>query len=160
MPGTPKVGDFGLQRGGGLAMLLVRAGTLSRWGHACVAVGDVNGPGVQVVEALPNGVRARTSAVADWTWGNVTLTDDQRTNIAELAMDDVGKGYDWPGIAGFLLRWFKVKLWRRSKDHPDKMEFCSELVAWTYRESGVDLFPGVAPRDISPGDLAQYLVEH
>jgi len=49
---------------------------------------------------------------------------------------------------------------RRSDDHPDSKLICSELVAWSYREAGVDLFPGVAPGDVSPGDLAEYLVEH
>lgn len=160
MTGSPQLGDFGLQRGTGWEMFLVRVGTLSRFGHACVAIGTAQDGRVPIVEAMPDGVRIRTSNVGEWTWGNVDLTDTQRTDIALIASAEEGKPYDWPSIAGFVLRHLGMHLRGRSNDHPDRRLICSELAVWSYREAGVDLFPGVAPGDVSPGDLAQYLVEH
>jgi uncharacterized protein YycO len=157
---TVRAGDFGLQRGAGWAMWCVRLGTLSRWGHACLAVGDPAGEFVQIVEAMPDGVRTRTSLLTEWTWSNVELTDSQREQVAAGAITELGKGYDWPSIAGFVLRRLGWKVRGRSSDHPDRKLICSELVAFEYREAGADMFPGVAPGDVSPGDLAQYLVEH
>lgn len=157
---APLVGDFGLTRGTGLAMALVRWGTLSRWGHACVAVGGTAGGGVQIVEAMPDGVRLRTADIDEWVWSNVSLTDGQRSTITGRAFGLVGEPYDWPAIAGFVLRWAGARIRGHSADHADRRTMCSELVAWCYRQAGVDLIPGVAAGDISPGDLAQYLVEH
>lgn len=157
----PRLGDFGLQAGAGWEMFLVRVGTLSRYGHACVAIGTPQDGAVQIVEAMPDGVRIRSSAVGEWTWGNVDLTDAQRVDIALTAAGEEGKAYDWGSIAGFVLRHFGMHLrGKRSRDHPDARLICSELVVWSYREAGVDLFPGAAPGDLSPGDLATYLVEH
>lgn len=141
-------------------MFFVRVGTLSRYGHACVAIGEPSGDMVQIVEAMPDGVRCRTARISEWTWSNVELTDEQRADIALTAFNEVGKPYDWGSIAGFILRHFGARLRGRSEDHPDTKLICSELAVWSYREAGVDLFPGVAPGDVSPGDLAQYLVEH
>lgn len=159
-PRGVQLGDFGLTRGVGWAMFCVRLGTLSRWGHACVAVGEPVDGLVQIVEAMPDGVRMRTAPVGEWTWSNVALTAGQRATIVGTALSEVGRAYDWPSIAGFVLRRLGWKIRGRSADHPDEKLICSELVAWDYRQAGADLFPGVAPGDISPGDLAQYLVEH
>ena len=159
--GSPLRGDFGLQRGTGLAMAVVRYGTLSRWGHACIAVSDAVAGYIDIVEAMPNGVRLRRSRVDEWVWSNIPLTDVQRDAIAAGARNDLDKGYDWPAIGMFILRWFGAKITRGSKDHPDDNEMCSEAVDWHYRDdAGVDLKPGYAPNTVSPGDLAQYLVEH
>lgn len=160
MTGAPLLGDFGLQAGSGWEMWCVRLGTLSRYGHACVAIGTPVDGVVRIVEAMPDGVRIRATDVGEWTWGNVELTDAQRVDIALTATAEEGKPYDWGSIAGFVLRHLGMHLRGRSSDHPDKRLICSELVAWSYREAGVDLFPGVAPGDIAPGDLGQYLVEH
>ncbi len=159
--GHPLRADFGLQAGGGLAMWCVRVFTLSRFGHACLAVSDAADGWVQIVEAMPEGVRTRSSRVDEWTWSNVPLTDAQRDAGAAQGTNQVGKGYDWPGIAGFVVRRVWAK-WRGGvKDHPDAHEFCSELVDWIYRDDmGVDLRPGFAPNAVSPGDLAEYLIEH
>lgn len=157
----PLLGDFGLTRGTGWAMLAVRLGTLSRWGHACIAIGEPLDDGiVWIVEAMPGGVRHRYAAVSEWTWSNLPLTTAQRASVSAVALHEVGRPYDWPSILGFVLRRLGAKLRRRSADHPDDKLICSELVAYAYRQAGADMFPGVAPGDVSPGDLAQYLVEH
>lgn len=161
MTGSPQLGDFGLQAGSGWAMFLVRVGTLSRWGHACVCVSAPTEDGrVQIVEAMPDGVRMRLSGPGEWTWSNVTLSEAQRAVIVGTALDEVGKPYDWGSILGFILRHFGAHLRGGSKDHPDQRLICSELVAWAYQQAGADMFPNIAPGDVSPGDLAQYLVEH
>lgn len=158
---VPQLGDYGLQAGSGWAMFLVRVGTLSRWGHAsvCVSAPDDDGR-VKIVEAMPEGVRMRMSTPTEWTWSNVALSEAQRAVVVGAALGEVGKPYDWGSIAGFILRHFGAHLRGGSKDHADDKLICSELVAWVYRLAGEDLFPGTAPGDVSPGDLAQYLVEH
>lgn len=115
---------------------------------------------VQIVEAMPEGVRTRVAPVGEWAWSNLDLTDEQRQSIATGAITDVGKPYDWPSIAGFVIRRFWAKFRGQSPDHPDNRLMCSEEVAWRYEINGWDLYPGRAPNTIAPGDLAQYLVEH
>lgn len=83
------------------------------------------------------------------------LTEGQRDVITEVSEGCLGRGYDWPSIAGFLFRFFGAKF-GYTAEHPDQKLMCSELVAWSYRMAGVDLFPKKAPGDVSPGDLAQY----
>jgi len=162
---TVRAGEFGLQRGTGWAMWCVRLGTRSRYGHACLAVTDaVSVDGVeylQIVEAMPEGVRTRRSRVDEWAWSHLDLTDEQRWAVAAGALTDVGKPYDWPSVAGFIIRRFWARFTGQSKDHPDDHLMCSEEVVWRHLvSSGLDMFPGRAPNTVSPGDLAQYDVEH
>jgi hypothetical protein len=159
----PRPGDFGLTKGTGLAMLAIRWGTLSRYGHACMCVGEPTSSGlIPIVEAMPNGVRKRhVYPHEDWDWSRSPLTEGQRTASVALAEGEVGERYDWPGIAGFITRRLGWKWFGRTEvDHPDDEEFCSELVAWIRREVGAEMYPGVSPRTISPGDLAQYEMSH
>lgn len=158
---TPRPGDFGIKPGGGLAMWLVRLGTFSRYGHACIveSINPVPGPHVvTVIEALPSGVTRSYVEPSEFRWstgGPIVPTEGQRQLIVAVALDCLGRGYDWPSIAGFVVRFFGAKF-GYSPDHPDNRLFCSELVVWAYREAGVDLFPGKAPGDVSPGDLVDY----
>lgn len=157
----PRPGDFGLTRGVGAAMLMVRFGTFSRYGHAAVCVGhDLYGQPV-IIEAMPGGARRRSVGEGEFIWSNIPLSDYQRGVITRAAESTVGIPYDWRSIAGFVARFWKVKLWAgTSADHADDRLICSELVVWSYRQGGIDLAPGVAAGDVSPGDLANYLVLH
>jgi hypothetical protein len=162
-PHVPQRGDFGLTKGTGWAMLAIRWGTLSRYGHACICVGEPTEAGlIPIVEAMPEGVRKRlVYPHEDWDWSRSPLTEVQRLSSAVLAEGEVGERYDWPAIAGFITRRLGWKyLGRNAKDHPDDKEMCSELVAWVRREVGAEMYPGVAPRVLSPGDLAQYEMSH
>jgi uncharacterized protein YycO len=153
----PQRGDFGLTAGGGWPMRFVRLGTFSRYGHACIA-DEVHGDGtVTVIEPMPAGCRRRVARHAEFVWSDVDLSLVQRDQIVSYAETTLGLPYDWPAIFGFLLRFWRARLRGRSDDHPDQKLMCSELVVWAYRRAGVDLAPGKAPGDVSPGDLDQWL---
>lgn len=162
----PTYGAFGVQRGSGWEMGIVRWGTLSRYGHACICIAVDDADGVartcSIVEAMPNGVRVRHGVAWDeFVWSDVPLTNEQAAGIVTAALAQVGKRYDWPAIGSFVLRWLRVQWTGRSLDHPDVYLMCSELVVYVYRiGAALDLFPGIAARDVAPGDLGQLMAEH
>jgi len=161
----PRPGDFGLSPGGGLLMAAVRLGTFSRYGHACICsntttLGNIGGM-VEIIEAYPGGCRKRRVSTDEFTWSNIELSDTQRNGVVDYAHDTLGLPYDWRAIAGFLARFWWAKATNGSGDHADDKLICSELVVWAYREGAkLDLAPGRAPGDVSPGDLADYLVRN
>jgi uncharacterized protein YycO len=157
VPFVPRKGDFGLAAGGGAIMRVVRLGTFSRFGHACIAEDVADPAAIVVIEPMPTGCRRRTAHPREFVWSALDLTDEQRDTIVRYATTTVGLPYDWVSIAGFLLRFWGGKLRLPSSDHPDRKLICSELVVWAYREAGVDLAPGRPPGDVSPGDLDQFL---
>lgn len=169
----PRPGDFGIKPGGGWAMWLVRLGTFSRYGHAAEVVetrpNQPNNPWpVRIVEATPSGVIDRWVSVDEFRWStggplDKVLTDEMRWDIIARAFKQRGKGYDWPSIGKFLVRFFNAKFKGWSPDHPDRKLFCSELIVWNRRETSIkfgfpelDMFPGTAPGDISPGQLQDW----
>ena len=169
----PRKGDFGLTAGGGLAMLVTRLGTLSRYGHACVALndpmlaGDLNHPEgqyevIRIIEAAPGrqGARIKTVRTSAFRWSNLQIDPEVRDRIAARAESCKGIKYDWPAIFGFMAKvWgYKLRLIGR-KDQPDDRMICSELVVWAYRPD-IDLAPGLPAGAVSPGDLGDYLVSH
>jgi hypothetical protein len=185
---TPCVGDIGLTKGGGPAMALVRWATGVRhfswgrfwrvpadFGHACVCVGPgIRHDEVLIVEATPKKVVMRFSKIDCWTWSTGGPFDDQlldvrRVGIAELARDQVGKGYDWPPFVDFARHWWRSSYYGGDQDHPDDRLFCSELGVWVWREKGViGLYDGKrpgpttawrAPGSIAPEDLKLVLPE-
>jgi hypothetical protein len=159
----PEVGDFGLTKGKGLAMFAIRHLTASRYGHAAICLG-MGGGGFTgmalIVEAMPDGARTRWVEPDEFVWSNLPLTEVQRNAIYVKALSCVGLPYDWKAIIGFAIRVWKAKWSTGSDDHADDKVICSELVAWAYREAGFDLAPGVAPGDVSPGDLENWLLKY
>jgi uncharacterized protein YycO len=162
----PLPGDFGLTAGSSAAMWVTRIGTLSRYGHACLALDYPwtnvdNQRMIRIIEAQPRGARVRNAKVSEFRWSNVILTDEQREKIVERGLQCEGFPYDWPAILGFAARHLGYRLRIiGSKDKPDAKVICSELVVWAYQAGGLDLGQGKAPGDVSPGDLADYLVAH
>jgi uncharacterized protein YycO len=161
----PRPGDYGVTPGGGLPMLAVRLWTgqvpLLRpaWaGHAAL-VSEVEGTGrIRIIEATPDqGVRERwlrPDELSRWRWSAEPLTDKQRTTLVAGARSVVGRPYDWPSVMEVGVRVLIARYRGHAADHPDKRLFCSELVAWLYRDFiGYDLFPGFAPGTISPHAL-------
>jgi hypothetical protein len=150
----PTLGAFGVQPGVGWEMWVVRTFTFAPVGHACVVVGvDDDMWWVDIVEAMPDGMRRRTVTRTEFIWSAIPLAPGQGECVAAKAVDDVGKPYAWPSIAGFILRWFKVKWTGKAFDHPDLYAMCSEEADYLWRSCGTDLFPGVAPNAVAPADL-------
>lgn len=161
---VPRIGDFGLARGGGVTGWLVRLGTFSRYGHAAVVARidpTRTGANVEIVEAARAGARRRwiDPDAGEFIWSRCPLTTEQRVRIALEADRCVSLPYDYRDIAAFVLRFFGAKIRGRSADHPDGRLICSELCVWTYRVAGHEIAPSpdVAPGDVSPGDLADHI---
>ena len=155
--GPPRPGDFGLTRGGGVPMALVRRFTKGPYGHLAVCVGEVDAEGrTPVIEATWDGVTARLVGPGEaWYWSTLDLTDEQRQVIADTCRSELGKSYDRFSVFTFIFRRRIAFLLGRSDDHPDRKLFCSEMWVWAAREvAGVaGIFPRIACRDIAPNDL-------
>lgn len=103
---------------------------------------------------LPNG--KLFGALATQDGGGVRLHDaenytrierfqvDVPESIIDIAMTQEGKPYDWAGIFGLVLR-------ERNWEDDDKW-FCSELVAWSFKQGGFPLLNETTSR-ITPRDL-------
>ena len=103
---------------------------------------------------LPNG--KLFGALATQDGGGVRLHDaenytrierfqvDAPESIIDIAMTQAGKPYDWAGIFGLVLR-------ERNWEDDDKW-FCSELVAWSFKQGGFPLLNETTSR-ITPRDL-------
>lgn len=155
-PFLPQPGDFGLARGSGLAMAVVRFGTLSRYGHACVCEYTKDGR-IGIIEPMPTGCRQRVATPDEFVWSTVALTEEQRVRIVRYCIECIGIPYDWPAIAAFIPRVWGARITGRSDDHADDKLMCSEMVVWAFRRAGKDLARGRAPGDVSPGMLRQFL---
>lgn len=162
----PDPGDWGVTPGGGWPMWWVRAWTgrppflRPAWaGHAAIVTEvDEAGRRVRIVEATPDrGVRERwlrPDELARWRWSHEGLTLEQRHILVVEARRVVGVPYDWPSVAEVGVRVIFARFKGRAADHPDRRLFCSELVAWLYRDKiKYDLFPGLAPGTVSPEAL-------
>jgi cell wall-associated NlpC family hydrolase len=154
----PRFGDFGVVKTGGIAALLIRVGTSSRWNHAFICIGDD-----LIVEANPTGVEI--SPVSKYPligWNcHQTLTAKQRQVIVSLAMETVGKPYSFLTIFNIILRIIGLKMLADTKIMKKLAlktgYICSELVEECYRKAGVPL---IKKEDfkVTPGDLAEVLV--
>lgn len=108
---------------------LIRALTWSRWSHCALIVGD------EVIEAaMGAGVRRRPLAgliAASSAHSIVDLPVQDAAALIRAARSQIGKPYDWPAVAGLILRrnWQETDAW-----------FCSELIAWAAAVTGQPFF--------------------
>uniref|UniRef100_A0A6H1ZF04 Putative peptidase n=1 Tax=viral metagenome TaxID=1070528 RepID=A0A6H1ZF04_9ZZZZ len=75
----------------------------------------------------------------------VEFTVPDRDAVLDAALSQIGKPYDWLGVAGIALRgrdWQEDDCW-----------FCSELVAWAFSEAGFPLFRSELQARIVPQHL-------
>ena len=154
----PRIGQFGVIRSSGAFARLIQIGTISRWNHAFIFIG--NG---KIVEAKPRGVVV--SPVTDYSliaWNkHETFTDAQGKVIASYALGQVGKPYDFLIIAILTLRILGLKALANNRFLHKLAQkdgyICSELVAEAYATAGKPISKG-APDLCTPGDLAERLV--
>lgn len=154
----PRVGDFGVIKSTGIAARLIQLGTISRWNHAFIYVG--NG---KIIEARPKEgiVLKETSQYDKIAWNqHQDLTKAQRTAIVEKAQSLIGKTYGFLDIAILGLRILGFKFIKGKFLEKLAMRqgiICSELVAICYDSSGINLID--KPEHlVTPGDLAEYLI--
>lgn len=155
---TPRPGDYGVVKTNGFFGKLIRLGTMSRWNHCFIYIGDNN-----LVEANPRGVAISSlSKYPLIAWNqHEGLTSEQREKISSYARSLVGKGYSFITIALLVFRILGLKTLSNMNffiNLGKKDGFiCSELVAESYSKSGVPLLN----KDnslIVPGDLAERLI--
>ena len=155
---SPRVGDYGVVKTNGWVGWLIRVGTVSRWNHAFVYVGDGT-----IVEANPSGIEySPVSKYENIAWNrHEDLSEDTRIAIANNARYLVGKAYSFLTIALIAFRILGVKslanLRILQKFAEKEGYICSELVAECYSQSGVDLCDQPDYR-VVPGDLAERLI--
>lgn len=166
MPPDIPPGTFGLAKIGGLLGACISLGQLivgdgSRYTHAFVVLDDGT-----VMEAMPSGARIRslehalTHQPIAFSWA-IELTDEQRNLIVGQARVLEGTRYGFSAylhlaLARLGIRWpWLIRYLRRN----GRM-ICSQMVDEVYRRSGIRLFDDDrAPHDVTPGDLANLLIE-
>lgn len=155
----PRIGDFGVVRSNGIFARLIQFGTLSRWNHAFVYIGDG-----YIVEATPKGViKSKVSKYTNVAWNkHESLNHEERQQIVMFALKAVGQPYNFIVIGNIALRILGLKLLAKTKlmyhwAQATKGYICSELVAEAYESIGENLCDK-DPDLVTPGDLAERLV--
>ena len=152
----PIAGDYGVVKTGGIFGKIIRIGTMSRWNHALIYIGDG-----KIVEANPRGVAISTvDKYTKIAWNmHEELSDDHRQTIVDHAKSTVGRPYNFGIIAMLALRALGLKVFplcfiHYLADHQGYI--CSELVAECY---AMAKHPVALNQDLSnPGDLAERLI--
>lgn len=162
----PAPGTFGLARITGLLGLAISlgqwiVGDASRYTHAFVVLDDGT-----VMEAMPSG--ARIAPLADslarqpiaFSWA-IELTDAQRAAVVHEARACDGVRYGFSAYLHLALSRFGIRWpWLIRHLQRNGRMICSQLVDAVYCRAGVHLFDdGRAPFDVTPGDLANLLIE-
>ena len=153
----PQIGDFGIIKSKGIAARLIQVGTVSRWNHAFIYIGDG-----KIIEAMPSkGIT--TNEVTKYekiAWNqHQGLSKNQRMMIINKAQGLIGKEYGFLDILVIALRILGFKFLTGKFLEKLTMRqgiICSELVAICYEEAGITL--NKPEYLITPGDLAEYLI--
>ena len=137
-----QLGDILAVSSRGIAYSAIKWWTCSQIDHLAFVV-DPN----TVIDACPKGgvdfrpMTRYTSASWVVLRTKVALTDAQLEKMMAFAVSQRGKGYDWRGIAGFVI----------NRDVNDREKwFCSEYVESVFETGGVILVPRKAPGITSP----------
>lgn len=117
-----------------LGSLAIRLGTWSTWSH--VDLVDDRGAVPELIGAVaPTGVVRQPMAERLRLASQAALVEfsvRDRNAVLDAAASQLGRPYDWLGVAGIALRgrdWQEDDCW-----------FCSELVAWSFSAAGEPLF--------------------
>lgn len=158
---TPKPGDFGLVKIGGILGFFVSlgqhlAGDSSKYTHAYIVL-----DGGTVLAAQPGGARIDKLSKYDnqAIYSNIDLTDDQRHAIVEQARALEGLSYSFLDYLAIALARFGIKPKWLIKFIANKGHMiCSQLVDFCYLKAGIHLFnDGRLPQEVTPGDLLYVL---
>jgi uncharacterized protein YycO len=156
------MGDLGIVKSNGLMARFIQVGTMSRWNHAFVYVGNE-----MIIEAKPRGVVL--SPLSDYDGVKIVWNKHQEWNdeevdrefIAEEAHKLLDLPYNWTNIARIILRSLGLKTLSNTKFMKKLAKkdgyICSEMVEELYSKSGNPLVskePGVT----SPGDLIEAVI--
>lgn len=159
----PKPGDFGLSQipgrlGWWVSLGQFIIGDASRWTHAFVVLDDET-----VIQAMPKGAEIvpLKPFLGRAVFSNIPLNDEQRADIVKYARGFKGVRYGFSDYLALSLahiglhpKWLKNYIARNGR------MICSQLVDEAYYRADVHLFnDGRMPQDVTPGDLANMLIE-
>jgi uncharacterized protein YycO len=152
----PAMGDYGVVKTNGWMGMLIRVGTLSRWNHAFIYIGDG-----KIVEANPKGVAiSNVSKYKDIAWNqHEQLTEAQRQKIVKRAKQMVGEPYGFGAILVIALKILGLKIIAKLRKFAEneKSVICSQLVAMCYSYAKIKVSD--KPHAFTtPGDLAFRLI--
>lgn len=161
---TPRPGDIGLTRIGGLTGVLVGLGQFiirdaSRYTHVFVVL-DNN----EIIEAMPGGaiIQPLDKYAGTTKYGSpkavyldIKLTNEQRYRIVEEARKLKGVPYSFLDYGALALERFGIKWkWLENYVASTKHMICSQLADEACKRAGVSLFEdGRLPQKVTPGDL-------
>jgi uncharacterized protein YycO len=126
----------------------IRQRTWGIFSHVQIIVSEDRDQKIDVISADANGVFCR--AVTDQEFEKYAIltypeiTGEERTNVVRFCLSQIGKAYDFLGLASFL---FYKQL------QSDSRWFCSELAYVAYKQAGIRLQRRVKQDFISPRDL-------
>ncbi|MBZ4193974.1 MAG: hypothetical protein LAE24_06665 [Candidatus Contendobacter sp.] len=169
--------DIIVSTGSGAASAVIRTGSQSRYSHAALYIGDG-----KIIEAIGEGVVRQTleSALSDDTLAVVyrrkNLTAGQAGLVIRYVSAQVGKSYDYAGVAGaskytaggFLMRLISIPLGviqdvgeLVNTISPESSFFCSELVLRAFEQANAPITFKPAtisnPSDIPGSHQVQYI---
>lgn len=142
MNNLPKILLF---RGQGFISKLIRWQTNGVYSHAAIQL-----PSGRIIEAWHNPAKVRLRGPLQ-NWRNVEafdvegMTAEQWQDAVVWLQLQIGKKYDFGGVARFVTRWRKPK---------DDKWFCSELVYQAVLEAGLPLLARVSASQVSPTVLS------
>lgn len=118
---------------------LIRLLTWSRWSHVSIIDGDeiIQAHALQGVVAASYQEAIEAASACEMV--RIPCPDPGR--VIAAARSQIGKGYDWAALFGFLFR----RDWQ-----DDAKWFCSELVAWSFQQAGCLLFRPDRIRRVTP----------
>ncbi len=179
-----KPADLLLSTGRAAASVVIRVGTVSRYSHAALYIGNS-----QIIEAIGSGVTLQSlqDAMSDDTlvsvYRRLQMSDGQGQQVIRYAKQQLGKKYDYSGAVGggvtsgpgfvfgiFLGRIVPIiggivaiggigaDLYNRY--NPESSFYCSELIAIAFEKAAVPLGSGAAsttPSDISKSHVLNYV---
>ena len=159
---TPVMGDLGIVKSNGLPARLIQVGTLSRWNHVFIYVG--NG---MIIEAKPHGIVL--SPLSDYASAKIVWNKHQVWNNEEVdrafivaeAHKLLDLPYNWTNIVRIVFRTLGLKILANTKIMQKLAKkdgyICSEMAEELYAKSGNPLL-AKDPGETTPGDLIEAVI--
>jgi uncharacterized protein YycO len=126
----------------------VRQRTWGKFSHVQIITRVTEQGNIEVVSADANGVYCRDVREEEFERFAILtcpeITGEQRKNVVNFCLSQIGKPYDVVGLASFLLY---------KELQNDRRWFCSEIVYVAYKQAGIRLQRRVKQDFISPRDL-------
>ncbi len=153
----PQLGDYGVVATKGTIGFLIQLGTLTKFNHAFIYIGDG-----KIIEAQPGGVViSEVSKYSNIVWNkNEPKTDKQRVALVNKALTHLGHSYSFLAIAAIALQIFHIPRpsWMTKRLAKSGDDICSQLVAQDYRACGFQVDGTKPDFYITPSDLIYRLL--